>query len=50
MIGEERLVAVETKARGLGDSDVPHLLHRVCDLLWRLPKDEVPFAVKVSMR
>ena len=23
----------------------PQRRHRVCDLLWRLPKDEVPFAV-----
>lgn len=25
--------------------DIPQRLHNVCDLLWRLPKDEVPFAV-----
>lgn len=24
---------------------VPQRLHNVCDLLWRLPNDEVPFAV-----
>lgn len=24
---------------------IPQRLHKVCDLLWRLPKDEVPFAV-----
>ena len=23
---------------------IPHRLHNVCVLLWRLPKDEVPFA------
>jgi len=26
--------------------DVPHRRHRVCDLLWRLPKLEVPFAIR----
>lgn len=25
--------------------DVPQRRHRVCVLLWRLPKDEVPFAL-----
>lgn len=27
-----------------GNRDIPHRLHRVCVLLWRLPKLEVPFA------
>lgn len=26
---------------------VPHRRHSVCVLLWRLPKDEVPFAVAI---
>lgn len=25
--------------------DLPQRLHKVCVLLWRLPKDEVPFAI-----
>ena len=29
--------------RGEGEI-IPQRLHRVCVLLWRLPKDEVPFA------
>jgi hypothetical protein len=28
--------------------DIPQRLHRVCVLLWRLPKLEVPFAVSQS--
>ncbi len=27
---------------------LPQRLHRVCVLLWRLPKDEVPFAVGID--
>ncbi len=27
--------------------DSPHRLQRVCDLLWRLPKLDVPFAVQI---
>ena len=27
---------------------LPQRLHRVCVLLWRLPKDEVPFAVRID--
>ena len=27
--------------------DIPQRLQSVCDLLWRLPKDEVPFAVEI---
>ena len=29
--------------------DLPQRLHKVCVLLWRLPKDEVPFAVPRSI-
>ena len=32
-----------------GEEDiVPQRLHRVWVLLWRLPKDEVPFAVRID--
>ena len=30
------------------DEIIPQRLHRVCVLLWRLPKDEVPFAVGID--
>lgn len=30
-------------------SSLPQRLHKVCVLLWRLPKDEVPFAVWMSI-
>ena len=33
--------------RGEGEI-VPQRLHSVCVLLWRLPKDEVPFAVGID--
>ena len=33
----------------VGWLDVPHRLQSVCDLLWRLPKDEVPFAGVVKI-
>jgi hypothetical protein len=26
---------------------IPHRLQRVCDLLWRLPKLDVPFAIQI---
>jgi len=29
--------------------DLPQRLHNVCVLLWRLPKLDVPFAVKLSV-
>ena len=29
--------------------NLPQRLHRVCVLLWRLPKDEVPFAIGRSV-
>ena len=32
---------------GVERVDIPQRLQSVCDLLWRLPKDEVPFAVVI---
>ena len=30
-------------------TNVPQRLQSVCDLLWRLPKDEVPFAAVITV-
>ena len=45
--GVEVAFGLAYNRRGEGEI-LPQRLHKVCVLLWRLPKDEVPFAVGID--